>query len=500
MKEVPHQQGSHGEILRSTWVIGGGTLVSIIGGLVRQKAAAVIVGASGVGLIGLFQSFVLTTATFAGLGLPNAGTRQIAEAAAQDDPEALAAARRALFWGSLLLAGVAAAIVWLAQDLIASHLLDDPSLADEIGWLSIAVAASVVSASQISLLTGLRRIGAVARVTILSTAASVAVSVGALLLLGSAGLVVFVLAVPLSTLAVGLLYASRVPRPGPDRTPFRGLRGEWRVMVPLGLAMMAGGLVGMSAQLLVRILVHSEGGAIELGLYHAAATLSVTYLGLVLTAMGADYYPRLTAVIRDPGRANMLVNDQSEVALLLAGPALLLMMGIAPWIFHLLYAAEFDAAAPLLRWQLLGDIVKVASWPLGFLLLAAGRGRTYLLTELLASVVFVLVAWATVPVVGLIGAGVAVLVAYVAYLPTVYVLAFRQTSFSWSASVRRSLAVLAALGLIVFVAAQFDSAVGAAAGVIAAGALSVANFRKLKSALSGRLGPQPDPLGASADG
>lgn len=499
MNEAPRQQSSHGEILRSTWVIGTGTLVSILGGFVRQKAAAVIVGASGVGLIGLFQSFVLTIATLAGLGLSNAGTRQIAGAAAKGDATALAAARRALFWGTLALAGIAGGGVWLARAPIASHLLGEASLADEVGWLSFAVAATVIGASQVSLLTGLRRIGAVARVTIISTIASVVASVGALLLLGGEGLVIFVLAMPLCALGVGLVYASRLPRTGSTATSLLELRREWGVMVPLGLAMMAGSLVGMAAQLVLRIIVNSQGGAVELGLYHASATLAVTYLGLVLTAMGVDYYPRLTGVIGDPARANGLVNDQSEVALLLAGPALLLMMGMAPWIFHILYAAEFMDAAPLLRWQLLGDIVKVASWPIGFLLLAAGRGGVYLLTELVASTVLLLVAWAIVPVVGLIGAGVAVLVAYLAYLPTVYWLARRHTAFSWSRSVRRSLALLAALGIAVFVAAQVDDAAGAAAGAIGAAGLSVANYRKVRASISGQLGAQLGRGGADVD-
>lgn len=32
------------------------------------------------------------------------------------------------------------------------------------------------------------------------------------------------------------------------------------------------------------------------GLFQAAATLSTLYIGVILTAMGADFYPRLTAV------------------------------------------------------------------------------------------------------------------------------------------------------------------------------------------------------------
>ena len=39
------------------------------------------------------------------------------------------------------------------------------------------------------------------------------------------------------------------------------------------------------------------------------------------------------------------------------------------------------------------DILKVASWPLGFIILAAGDGRTFMLAESLAIVVLAAVTW-----------------------------------------------------------------------------------------------------------
>jgi len=67
----------------------------------------------------------------------------------------------------------------------------------------------------------------------------------------------------------------------------------------------------------------------------------MTYLGFVLGAMATDYYPRLTAAISDTATATRLVNEQTEVALLLCAPVLLAMLGLAPWVIHLLYSAEF---------------------------------------------------------------------------------------------------------------------------------------------------------------
>ena len=105
----------------------------------------------------------------------------------------------------------------------------------------------------------------------------------------------------------------------------------------------------------------------------------MTYLGFVLGAMGTDYYPRLSACIHDPAAACRLVNEQTEVALLLTAPALIALLAVSPWLIPLLYTAEFAPAVGILHFQLLGDLLKVMSWPLGFVILAAGAGRTFIL-------------------------------------------------------------------------------------------------------------------------
>lgn len=80
--------------------------------------------------------------------------------------------------------------------------------------------------------------------------------------------------------------------------------------------------------------------------------------------MSTDYYLRLTAVISDHGegrRLLSLVNQHTEVGLLLCIPVLVLMLGLARWVIGLLYSNAFGPGAGVLRWHLLslGDILKV---------------------------------------------------------------------------------------------------------------------------------------------
>ena len=162
------ERKSYREILRSSSIIGGASIANVLIGIARTKAVAIILGPAGIGLIGLLQNLVVTASTVSALGFGKVGTRQIADAAANGDEEDVWVARRALFWGTLVLAGIGALIFWSLRHVLAQKVLGDPELGYQVGWLSLAVALSVASGSQVALLNGLRRISDIALVNIVS--------------------------------------------------------------------------------------------------------------------------------------------------------------------------------------------------------------------------------------------------------------------------------------------------------------------------------------------
>ena len=60
---------SFARILRSSALMGGAQIIVLAAAFVRAKAIALILGASGVGLIGIFNAFTGNVASFAGWGL-----------------------------------------------------------------------------------------------------------------------------------------------------------------------------------------------------------------------------------------------------------------------------------------------------------------------------------------------------------------------------------------------------------------------------------------------
>jgi PST family polysaccharide transporter len=458
--------GSYRQALRATSIIGGASIANIAISLLRTKIVAILLGPAGVGLIGLYQTLMSTASTVAGLGFSTAGTRQVAEASGANDEAAVAAVRRSLFWATLTLATLGSALVWCLRDEIAAELLGDAKLNNAVGWLALGVGLGVASGSQGALLSGLRRVGDVARLSVWSSILATILGLTALWLIGERGVVAFVLSWPLANFLLGHWYVSKLPKLTAPTTPFPVMLAQWSMLTRLGAAFMVGGLAVVLGQLAVQVLIQRELGLVKLGQFQAAWMISMTYVGVVLQAMGTDYYPRLSAVIGDRAAANQLVNEQAELGVLLAGPLFVGMIGFSPWVIELLYTREFAGAEEVLRWQVVGDILKVASAPLIYVVLAVGAGRAFMLTQIATTAVFILLTWLGIPFFGAEASGIAFVGMCAAHMTILYYLARRATGFVWHSRLFLHFVVLIAVSAVVFYTSVNSRNIGGALGAL----------------------------------
>lgn len=471
--------GGHKQILKSSLVMGGASFANIVIGLLRMKVVAVLLGPAGVGLIGLLNNLMTAGASFSAMGLGNSGTRQIAEANGKDGDEELFVARQALFGCSVLLALIGAAIFFSLRTELAKYLLDDESLSPAVGWLSIGLAVGVIAGSQKAFLTGVRRIADVARIAILTSFLSAIAGISALYLLGEDGVVLFVISAPVVSLVVSHYYVAKIRTPKLMAVSLFQLYRQWSALIRLGAAFMIASLSVLLGQLAVRSIVQHELGPESLGYFQAAWSISMTYISFVLAAMGTDYFPRLTGVIKDHEKARKTVNDQAEVAILLAGPVLIAMLAFTPWVLQVLYTKEFYLASNVLRWQILGDVLKILCWPMGFIIVASGKGKLFMLKEILVMGVFVTGVWLMIPHFGLEATGIAFVVMYLINIPIVLIISRVLIGFSWAPVVKKEGAILVLSALSIAALSHVSDLYAVVAGVLALIVISIRNLMKL---------------------
>lgn len=445
---------SYAQILRASSIMGGAAGVNLLLGMLRVKFAAVFIGTTGVGLIASFSALQGLIGTVAGMGLQSSAVREIAAAVGEGDEKAVGRAvltLRRLCWLTGL-AGMAA--MMLLSPLLSQLTFGHRHYALDIAALGVIILLGNLSGGQMALIQGTRRIGDMARVNIYGAVAGTVAAIGFYAALGLRGIVPTLVTVSAIQLALSWYFARQAPVPHAART-WRQTFVEAGDMVKLGLVMMWNGLMGSAVAYLTVMLITQHEGTQAVGLYSAAFALSGMFVNFVLGAMGADYYPRLTGVANDKPAMVRMVNAQTEIGLLLAIPGLLATLALAPWILQLFYTREFIGAVELLQWFVLGCLGRVISWPLGFVMLALGKGRWFLLTESSFNLLHVALIALGLRLYGIEGVAVAFFVMYVGYIVAVHLVSRHLLAFRWSAECTRlGLLLFPTLG-VTFIASRF---------------------------------------------
>ena len=431
---------SYGQILRSSSIIGGAQAIRYLAGLLQVKAVAVLLGPTGVGVIGLYTSATNLLGTITGFGLQGSAVRAIAQAQGKGDPLAVARTVRTLqrlVWAT----GLLGLLVSIGVAIPLSRLMfKSTQHASALSVLGAMLLLTAVSNGQLGLLQGLRRIGDIARVQVAAAVVNTVVTLSIYAWLREDGIIPVLLTNAAITLLCSWWFARRV-EVQTIAMDWPSAMAEAKPLLGLGVAMMWSGVLTLVLDLYIRTLISRLLGVDAVGIYQAAWSLSGLFAGFVLGAMGADFYPRLTSVIHDRDAAVRAVDEQTEIGILLALPGLLFTLAFGKWLVLALYSINFASAAEVLVWMVLGVFGRVLSWPMGFILLSLGAGRWFMVTEAIFIFIQTLLATWLVPRHGVIGAAYAFAICYLLHTIGMAYVGHRLIGFRWSSSVLRMMLV-----------------------------------------------------------
>ena len=433
---IPEQQSSnpgssYARVLKSSSLVGGAEAVSMVLRLVRMKFAAVLIGPLGVGLVGTYQAVQSVIGTLAGLGIQTSAVRNVAAAVERGDQQVIGETIRALrriVWVTGILGALA---MWALSGLLSEWTFGNDEHAGAIAILGLCILFGNLQGGQMALIQGMRRIGDLAKARIVTAVFAVALTVSMYLWLGMDGIVPALVGSAFIGTLVAMFYARRIPVPEASINWRRTIELSGG-MVQLGLAFMWAGLLAAFVAYLARALIAQQIGLADVGIYTAAFTLSGLFVNFVLQAMSADYFPRLSAAVTDHALMRRLVNEQTEIGVLLALPGLLGTMALAPWIIKLLYTAEFLPAADLLQWFILGCLGKVIGFPMGMVLLALGKARLFSIKEAITYIIYIALIWAGLHYLGLVGTAVAFFIVYSAGVLMIRIITGYLIDFKWT--------------------------------------------------------------------
>ncbi|MGI2109503.1 O-antigen translocase [Shewanella frigidimarina] len=417
------------QILKSSVVIGGASLLTIIIGLVKVKILAELLGPAGIGLMGILVSMMGLGATIFGMGLTTSGVRDLA--LNYQCSEKLDSIRKALFSANLFLGLLGLFLIIFFKKTLSLWFFDTVDFEFTITVIAIGVFSSLISGSQTTLMQGLRKINELAMVKVIGAISATFIGLLFVWWYGEVGLSLFVITVPVVTCIVAFYYNRQIPKVATKIIQIKYLVPQWQSLFSIGFPFMLTGLMTVGCQLIIRYIINQKLDLESVGYFQAAWQISMTYITFMLGAMAADYYPRLTQQMQKKSESNRLVNEQTEVAIIFSAPILLAMITFAPIVINLLYSSLFVDSIEILRWQVFGDVLKVISWPLGFIILAKGASKTFFCTELLWNACYLIIVYIGIDFFGIEITGYAFAASYLLLLFVVVIVSRNINDFMW---------------------------------------------------------------------
>lgn len=390
-----------------------GTAARLLAALVLVKLVAWSAGPQGVGRLGQFMSLMSLLAVLAGGGIGAAVVKYVAEYRA--DPERLSRLLSAALAYALCASCAMACAALLSSERLAAWLLDDVAYASLIRVLALAQIGIALVNYILAIVNGFMDVRRLALIQVLGSMAGIVVALGLARWLHLYGALLALVLGQLLMLAVGLPAWWRSPYFRPSMLRARFDREMTVRLAGFSLMTLTSALLSPLVNIAIRDHLAGTFGWAQVGYWQAVGKVSDAYLLFLTTAINIYYLPRLAAL---RGRDALARELRHAFRLLLpAVIALALAVYLARhWITRLLFSADFASADALYGAQLLGDVIKIASFVLAYVMLAKAMTGLFVVAECVFALGYLVLVHVGTAYFGLVGAIYAFAINYLAYL------------------------------------------------------------------------------------
>lgn len=433
IKAGSENKTSYRSIFKATTILGSVQLYQIVMTIIKSKFVAVLLGPAGVGIQGLYTTATGLVERFSCLGLGSSAVRNVADANASKDQDRInrvVSVLRKLVWFTGLLGMF---LVIVLSPILSKASFGDYSHIVAFIILSVTLLINQQTSGQNVLLQGTRRLKDLGKASAIGVTLGLIISVPLFYFFGIEGIVPSIILTSLSTYLIARFFARKVQF-NKVNISLRDAFSEGRSMMTMGIAMSLSSALATLCSYALRGSIRMMGGLEQVGLFTAGFALMTQYTGLIFTAMSTDFYPRLSAVNTDNEQCRKLVNQQSEIGLLILSPLMCICIIFIPFVVILLYSQKFLGANDFIVWSACGMLFKMASWAIGYILLAKGESKLFMITEFINSGYTLLLNLLGYKLGGLAGLGISSIFSFIIYWIMIYVIANKRYGFSYTKS------------------------------------------------------------------
>lgn len=352
--------------------------VRLLSSLMIIKLIAVYVGPEGLARLGFFLSLTSIVAVFAGGGISNGVIKLVAES--HDSP-----VRLVRILNSAILYGGVFSMVVLALSIIFASPLSEIVFGEPQFWwmmpiIGLAQLLAFLGVITISTINGLGRQDMFAGITFIAHFGAITI---AYVLISRLGMEGSALALAMASACVGFVSLIVIARSGILRVLRPHYKREtFAKLFRFSLMTLSAAVFFPITEILIRALIIAELGLEVAGLWQGLIRLSGAYIGFFSVFLATTFMPRLSKTKDMQSCRNLVLRQLPLVGATYSVCAFGIYL-LREHVVQFVFSEGFMPLTDVIFWQLLGDLFRVCSYIIGFLLVAKTATRLYISAEFL---------------------------------------------------------------------------------------------------------------------
>lgn len=449
------QQSFHRIIFKNTGLFGFSQVLRIVMRLITNKVAAVFIGTAGIGLIGLIENVLNLIKGITDLGIPSSSVREVAVISTEDEEtENEKRLLQILYKWSWISGIIGVLITLLFSKQISISVFENDTFRIEIIFLSLYFLFSSVASIRLSVLRGKQKVTTIVLHQLVLVVISTCLAIPFYYYFGIRGIIPVFVATSFVDFLLSLFFTRNLKVSNAKLTVSEFSK-ELLPVFKLGMLLSVNIVFGQICFYIIRLFLKESDSIDVLGIYQVSNTFLVSYLGLIFASMANDYYPRLCNYEKNEVQFNKLINDQTELALLLVVPSILILYLVVPYIIPILYTAEFLSVLKILHIGLFSVVLRAIVWPIGYISLVKNDKLMYFKQNVIGDFINIILSVVLFHYLNLEGLGVALVIMFIiSGLYTFYGVNSKY-KFKYRKDTQRVLLVSIVLGILAILSISF---------------------------------------------
>ena len=354
------------------------TAARLIAGLVVIKLVAWFAGPEGVGKLGQFMSLMSVLAVLAGGGISAGIVKYVAEY--RHDAQRLSRLLAAALWYALCASCLMGCVALVLSRQMAVWLLGDLHYESLIRVLAVAQLGIAMVNYMLAVINGFMDVRRLAFIQVLGSAFSIVMVVWLSRWLHLYGALLALVVSQVLWLLVGLPAWWRSPYFQRSMLRMHFDREMTLRLAAFSVMTITSALIPPVINIAVRNHLAVQFGWEQVGYWQAVSKVSDAYLLFLTTAINIYYLPKLAST---HNRDALVWELRNAYRYLLPAVAVLavLVYVLRDWVTRYLFSADFISANTLYGPQLVGDVIKIASFILSYVMLAKAMTRLFVISE-----------------------------------------------------------------------------------------------------------------------